>query len=71
MDRKIQQNIKLLIDYEKCFDKIDHIFLWQKLILENVSSKMTRANKAMYSVVPAVVKHNHETSERIDICNSV
>ena len=28
---------------------------------------MTRAIKAMYSVVRAVVKHNHETSESIDI----
>ena len=62
-----QKLYAVFIDYEKCFDKIDHIFLWQKLILENVSSKMTRAIKAMYSVVRAVVKHNHETSESIDI----
>ena len=36
-----QKLYAVFIDYEKCFDKIDHIFLWQKLILENVSSKMT------------------------------
>ena len=57
----------LFMDYEKCFDKIDHIFLWQKLITENVSSKMTRAIKAIYSVVRAVVRHKHKTSDIIDI----
>ena len=62
-----QKLYAVFIDYEKCFDKIDHIFLWQKLISENVSSKMTQAIKAMYSVVRAVVKHNHKTSESIDI----
>ena len=55
------------IDYEKCFDKIDHIFLWQKLITENVNSKMTSAIKAMYSVVRAVVRHKDKTSDIIDI----
>ena len=30
----------VFIDFEKAFDKIDRITLWQKLILENISSKI-------------------------------
>ena len=35
----------VFIDVEKAFDKIDRITLWQKLILENISSKIVRALK--------------------------
>ena len=38
-----QKLYAIFIDYEKCFDKIDHMVLWQKL----VGSKMTKAIKAM------------------------
>ena len=40
-----QKLYTVFIDYGKCFDKINHSFLWQKLISENVSSKMTKAIK--------------------------
>ena len=62
-----QKLYAIFIDYEKCFDKINHMFLWQKLISENVGSKMTNAIKAMYSIVRSVVKHKQETSDIIDI----
>ena len=62
-----QKLYAIFIDYEKCFDKINHILLWQKLISENVGSKMTNAIKAMYSVVRSVVKYKQEISDIIDI----
>ena len=60
-----QKVYSVFIDYEKCFDKINRSFLWQKLLSEQVSSKLTKALKAMYSTVRAVIKHNGEISECI------
>ena len=39
------------IDYEKCFDRIDRLFLWQKLTAENVSCKLVNAVRSMYLTV--------------------
>ena len=47
----------VFIDYEKCFDKIDRAFLWQKLLSQNVSCKLVRAIKSMYSVVKSCVRY--------------
>ena len=43
-----QKLYSIFIDYEKCYDKINRLFLWQKLLSENVSSKMTNAIKAIF-----------------------
>ena len=56
----------IFIDYEKCYDKINRLFLWQKLLIENVSSKMTNAMKAMYNSVRSILKHNREKSASIN-----
>ena len=45
------------IDYEKAFDKVDRSFLWQKLMLEKVRSKLVKTLNAMYSVVRSCVRH--------------
>ena len=55
----------IFIDYEKCYDKINRLFLWQKLIAENVSTKMTRAIKSMYSSVRSAIRYNNLTSRCI------
>ena len=47
----------VFIDYEKCFDKIDRALLWQKLLSQNVSCKLVRAIKSMYSVVKSCVRY--------------
>ena len=44
-------------DSEQILDKVDRSFLWQKLILEQISSKMIKALNAMYSVVKSYVRH--------------
>ena len=54
------------VDYEKCFDKIDRIYLWQKLINENVSSKIVKSLQAMYNVVKSCVRYKSKTSNFID-----
>ena len=53
------------LDYEKCFDKINRLFLFQKLIAQNVSCKMINAIKAMYSTVRSYIRCNNETSDFI------
>ena len=54
------------MDYEKCFDKVDRLFLWQKLIKENVSCKFVRAVKSMYSTVKLCIKHKNSFSQFFD-----
>ena len=60
-----QKLYSIFIDYEKCYDKINRLFLWQKLIAENVSTKMTRAIKSMYSSVRSAIRYNNLTSRCI------
>ena len=43
-----QKLYSVFIDYEKCFDNINRAFLWQKLLSQNVSTKITKVIKAMY-----------------------
>ena len=55
----------MFIDFERCFDKINRAFLRQKLLSQNVSTKITKAIQAMYSVVKSVIKHQGSTSDPI------
>ena len=55
----------IFIDYEKAFDKVNRTLLWNKLIKENVSTKMINAIKSMYKSVKSAVKVNMNTSETI------
>jgi len=45
------------VDFEKRFDKIDRQHLFRKLITENVSSKLVKTLKSMYSAVKACVRY--------------
>ena len=56
----------IFIDFEKAFDKIDRLKLWNKLITENVSSKMVLALKAMYKTVKTCIRHNNSYSAFIE-----
>ena len=53
------------LDYEKCFDKINRLFLFQNLIAQNVSCKMINAIKTMYTTVRSYVRYNTETPDFI------
>ena len=44
------------VDYEKAFDYIDRATLWSKLMKENVSSKIVRLMKNMYSKIKLSVQ---------------
>ena len=50
------------IDYEKCFDKVNRAFLWQKLVRQGVTTKLVNAIKAMYSSVKCSIKFNDQIS---------
>ena len=53
----------VFIDYEKAFDKIDRTFLWQKLISENVSSKLVQAISLMYLIVKSCIRYQSSKSD--------
>ena len=56
----------IFIDYEKCFDKIDRSLLWQILLTENVSCKLVKAIKSMYTVVKSCVKYKSSFASFFD-----
>jgi hypothetical protein len=58
-----QKLYAVFIDFELCFDKIERNFLWQKLLSENVSLKMTKALKSMYITVKQCVRYKSTYSE--------
>ena len=53
----------VFIDYEKCFDKIDRNYFWQKLLLENCSCKFVKAIKSMYSTVKLCTRYKSSFSQ--------
>ena len=63
--KTLSQNKKLFcafVDFEKCFDKIERMYLWQKLLNENVSTKFVKALQSMYSVVKSCIRYKSNTS---------
>ena len=55
------------IDFEKAFDKINRLLLWNKLLEIGVSTKMVNSLKAMYSYAKSYVMHNPlDTSKYIE-----
>jgi hypothetical protein len=55
----------VFLDYEKAFDRVDRVLLWQKLLTQNVSTKFVKAVTAMYSSVRSYVRHSSKLSEPI------
>ena len=50
------------IDFKKCFDRLNQLFIFQKLSHENVSLKFVLAIKSMYNTVKAAVRFNSDMS---------
>ena len=48
------------------YDRIDRAFLWQKRLLESVSTKFIQALRAMYSSVKSYIRYKHATSDFIN-----
>ena len=59
-----QKLYSVFIDNEKCYDKINRLYLWQKLLAEGINLKITKALKAMYKVVKSGVKYNGNISSK-------
>ena len=55
----------LFVDFEKAFDRVNRAALWQKLLSQNVNSKMVNMLKAIYSDVKACVKSTEGLSDMI------
>ena len=47
------------------FDRIDRVMLWQKLMRANVSTKIIKALKSMYTIVKSVIRYKNTNSEAI------
>ena len=50
------------VDFRRAFDTVNRKYLWQKLIQNNVSSKMVKCLQSMYENVKACVKFKHKLS---------
>ena len=61
----------VFIDYEKAFDKIDRAFLWQKLYREQVSSKLIKALRSMYTVVKSCIGYQSSFSRFFNSYNGL
>ena len=61
----------VFIGYEKAFDKINRSFLWQKLLVENVSSKFVSALRSMYNVVKSFVRYRSSVSSFFNSYNGL
>ena len=48
------------VDFRRAFDTVNRKYLWQKLIQNNVSSKMVKCLQSMYENVKACVKFKHK-----------
>ena len=53
------------LDWEKMLDRIDRVYLWHKLLTENISTKFVNAIKAMYSAVKSFVRYKFTNSNLI------
>ena len=56
----------VFIDFQQFFDRIDHSYLWHKLLNENVSRHFVNALKAMYSCVKSCVRYQSSFSPFFD-----
>ena len=68
ISKTLTNNNKLYVaylDWEKMFDKIDRVLLWQKLLNANISSKFVCAIKAMYKSVKSTIVYKNEKSNPI------
>ena len=60
-----RQFYALFVDFEKAFDRVNRAALWQKLLSQNVSPKMVKMLKAIYSDVKACVRSTEGLSDMI------
>lgn len=61
----------IFIDYQQFFDRINHSYLWHKLLSEKVSQNFVNALKAMYSCVKSCVRYQSSLSPFFDIFSGV
>ena len=59
------------LDYEKAFDKVDRIFLWEKLLNENISGKILYIIKNIYERAKSCVMVGGDKSEFFKIDTGV
>ena len=61
----------IFVDFEKAFDRINRSMLWNKLNTLNVSSKMVKMLRSIYSEVKYCVKSDSELTNYFDCMNGV
>ena len=66
IDIYLSSNKKLFcafVDYEKAFDKVNRVFLWQKLLKNNINGKIFNVIVNMYNKTKACVKNGKYISD--------
>ena len=69
INKTLATNKKLycaFVDFEKCFDKLNRLYIFQKLRQENVSTLFINAIQNMYRAVKSSVKYKHDVSQLFD-----
>ena len=61
----------LFVDYEKAFDYVDRVFLWQKLINANVNGRILRVIQNIYDKAKACVTVGEEFSEHFECSRGI
>ena len=55
------------LDYEKAFDKVDRVFLWQKLIEQNIKGKILQVINNIYNNAKSCVMVNNIQSQFFNV----
>ena len=55
------------LDYEKAFDKVDRVFLWHKLIEQNITGKILKVIQNIYMNAKSCVMVNNVPSEFFNV----
>lgn len=61
----------VLLDQEKAYDRVDHVFLWKVLLRFGVPEELTRAIQGCYAGAKSIVSVNKFISEPFDVQTGV
>ena len=70
IDTLLSKKLRLycaFLDYEKAFDKVDRIFLWQKLLEQNIDGKVLRVIQNIYTGAKSCVMVDNIASDFFNV----
>ena len=58
------------IDYKKAFDSVDRVFLWQKLLAQNIGGQFLNVVHNIYQNAKSKIRLNGKISNNFFLCNA-